>query len=101
MHNDGRDPKYNAREKVAENLDALEMDFTYTVEMLCDWTAMSYKFGDTPEEFYNKKKDTMLLHSVTREWVEVLLPIFTTAAKNYNEKMLQEGERDGNNTRNY
>lgn len=61
---------------------ALEMDLVYVIEMLIDWTAMSYKFGDTPKEFYDKNKDSMLLHEKTRLYIELYLPLFTTLATN-------------------
>lgn len=60
---------------------ALDMPVVYLVEMLCDWTAMSYKFKDTPGEFYEKNKDEMLLSDRTRAGVVELLPILNKLAE--------------------
>ena len=65
---------------------ALDMDLKYIIEMLCDWTAMSYKFGVTPELFYNKDKYGMFLSEGTRLTVEYWLPFFTAlSVKNRGE----------------
>lgn len=69
-----------------EGTKPLNMDLHFIIEMLCDWTAMSYKFGDTPEIFYNKNKDSMLLSFQTRELVETWLPLFTVLAGKRNKK---------------
>ena len=63
----------------------LEMPFEYMFEMLCDWTAMSYKFKDTPIAFWKKNKDTMLLHEKTIKSIERWLPLFDAIAKIHNE----------------
>jgi len=55
---------------------ALNMPFYEVIEMLCDWTAMSYKFGDYPSDFYNKNKKEMLLHKNTTIHIEKWLPVF-------------------------
>ena len=55
---------------------ALKMPDYDVIEMLCDWTAMSYKFGDYPSDFYNKNKKEMLLHDWTRNSIGKWLPIF-------------------------
>ncbi|MDA3856436.1 MAG: DUF5662 family protein [Candidatus Woesearchaeota archaeon] len=64
---------------------ALEMSYIATLEMLLDWTAMAYKFKDTPSKYYDKNKDTMLLHKKTRSLVEELLPLFTELANEHNK----------------
>lgn len=33
----------------------------HCVHMVCDWMAMSYKFGDTAQEYYSKNKDKIIL----------------------------------------
>jgi ubiquitin-protein ligase len=33
----------------------------YAVEMICDWMAMGYKFGDTAEQFYQNNKHKITL----------------------------------------
>ncbi len=52
----------------------LPMSTISIIEMLCDWSAMSLVYKDTPGEFY--KLNTMNIHQITREKVERLLPIF-------------------------
>ncbi len=64
------------------NIEVLEMDFIYIFEMLCDWTAMSYKFEDIPGDFYKKNKEEIILGKKTREIVEFYLPIFDIIAEN-------------------
>lgn len=49
-----------------------EMPFTFVVEMVCDWQAMGYKFGNTPEEFYEKNKDKIVLGKKQKLWLEEL-----------------------------
>ena len=60
----------------------LDMDLKYIVEMLCDWTAMSIAMGDTPTEFYTKRKDNMIFAPYSREIVEALLSCFNMALNN-------------------
>jgi hypothetical protein len=62
-----------------DNFKTLPMPFMYIVEMLCDWSAMSLKFKDSPSAFYNKNKDRMILHDDTRRCVESNLAIFDDA----------------------
>jgi len=50
---------------------ALEMDYYYMLEMMCDWTAMSLKFNQkSVSEWYEKEKDNMLLAPRTRMMIE-------------------------------
>lgn len=65
---------------------ALEMQKEYLIEMLIDWTAMSYKFKDTPKNFYDKNKYTMMFHEQTRSDLEEYLPVFTELAILNNKK---------------
>ena len=46
-----------------------EMPFTYVVEMICDWQAMGYKFGNTPKEYYEKNKNNIILGKIQEEWI--------------------------------
>jgi len=55
---------------------ALEMDWQYIVEMMCDWTAMSLKFNNKVSEWYNDNKGKMLLHKETIKFIEAQLPLF-------------------------
>lgn len=57
-------------------MEALNMPFAYIFEMLCDWTAMSLKFRDTPSAFYEKNKEAMTLSDSTRRTIEAWLPKF-------------------------
>lgn len=57
----------------------LKMQFCYLLEMLCDWSAMSVKFGDLPSEFYAKNKNKIKLHTETRAMLERFLPKFDNA----------------------
>ena len=43
------------------------------IEMICDWQAMGYVFGDTANQYYNSNKDTIKLYPELREWIERLL----------------------------
>jgi len=54
----------------------LNMPFPYVFEMLCDWSAMSLAFDDTPSEFYEKNNDGMFLADNTRMCIERHLPLF-------------------------
>ena len=60
----------------------LPMDYIYIIEMLCDWSAMSLKFGNLPSKFYNKNKNKMLLHGETEYYIEGLLNLFDNAVEN-------------------
>ena len=64
---------------------ALDMNFIYIIEMLCDWTAMSLTVKDLPSEFYNNRKEDMLLHENTKEAIDNWLPLFDKTVREYNE----------------
>lgn len=49
---------------------ALPIPEKYCLEMICDWTAMSRQFGDTPIEFFNKNRHKMVLHPKTVAMIE-------------------------------
>lgn len=50
-----------------------DMPTVYVVEMICDWQAMSYKFGGNAAEWYNKEKGKIILTDKTRKLVESFL----------------------------
>lgn len=52
---------------------SLEQKIPYILEMIADWTAMGYKFGDTPQEFYEKEKNNIILTDDAREYLEDIL----------------------------
>jgi len=45
----------------------VEMPLKYVRQMMADWNGMSRKFGGTTEEYFNKNKDSMILHPTTVE----------------------------------
>ena len=53
-----------------------KMKEEYIIEMLCDWTAMSYKFKGSLVDWYEDNKVKIILALRTREEVENLIPIF-------------------------
>lgn len=63
----------------------LDMDYQYIIEMICDWWAFSWKSGNLLEIFdwYENKKEHMLLSDNTRRKVEHIL-------KQMNDKLLEE-----------
>lgn len=61
---------------INENGDCTEMDMYSIIEMICDWGAMSIKFGGTISKWYEENKDTKIqLHPNTRQIVESILYI--------------------------
>lgn len=51
------------------------MQLIYVVEMICDWEAMGYKFGNTAKEFYYKNKDNIHLGEKQTKWVKDILEL--------------------------
>jgi adenosyl cobinamide kinase/adenosyl cobinamide phosphate guanylyltransferase len=45
----------------------------YLIEMICDWQAMGYKFGDTAYDYYHKNKDKIIIPEGYQEFVERIL----------------------------
>lgn len=43
------------------------------IEMICDWQAMGYVFGDTAKQYYDSNKDTIKIYPELKEWLEGLL----------------------------
>lgn len=54
---------------------AIEMPLIYVVEMLLDWQAMSYKFGDSILDFYEKNRNEMVFHEKTTKIIEELIQL--------------------------
>ncbi len=48
------------------------------VHMIMDWTAMSYKFGDSAQQYYEENKKTVKIHS---RWHPFMYEIFNRLAK--------------------
>lgn len=59
----------------ASKVTALEMPKIYALEMIADWWSFSWRKGDCGEifEWYGKRKDDIVLHKSTREYVERVL----------------------------
>jgi hypothetical protein len=53
----------------------------FLIEMICDWQAMGYKFGDNAYEYYYANKDDIFIYP---EWVEYLESILEL----YNKKKI-------------
>lgn len=51
------------------------MPFLSVVEMICDWEAMGYHFGNTSKEFYEKNKNNIHLGDEQRKFAEQLMDI--------------------------
>lgn len=52
---------------------AKRIPFSYLIEMLCDWGAMSYKFKNLPSEWYSKQTH-ILIHEKSKLLIERWLP---------------------------
>ena len=57
------------------SIEPIEMDEIYLAELFCDWVGMSYKFHNNPNDFYNQRKDGIILAPLTRKKLEALLAI--------------------------
>lgn len=51
----------------------IEMPTEYLIEMICDWTAMSYSKGGTPQEYYLENYHRIELNRYTRYELEIKL----------------------------
>ena len=60
--------------------EALPMPEKYILEMICDWRAMSRKFGDSGQEFFKARSHKMLLHPESFERIHRLLNIEMTSS---------------------
>lgn len=52
-----------------------KMGLSYVVEMVCDWEAMGYKFGNTSKQWYNDNIDKIHLGETQRRFAEGLMNI--------------------------
>lgn len=59
-------PKANGNE-------VIDMPNVYIMEMVIDWTAMSYHYLDDPQSFYDRNSDKILLHPETRIKVKKII----------------------------
>lgn len=63
---------------------ALDMPFRYVIEMLCDWTAMSYKFKKTsPVEWWKEEQKEVLMTMNTLKIVDSMIPVFEQVYQKY------------------
>ncbi len=56
-----------------ETGNADRMPCAYVIEMICDWEAMGYQFGNTSKEWYEKNKDKIHLGERQRKLAESLM----------------------------
>lgn len=52
-----------------------EMKFPYVVEMICDWEAMGYHFGNNSKQYYEKNIQNIHLGDRQRKFAEELMKI--------------------------
>lgn len=60
----------NGELKPLENKDIVKMNY---VEMICDWQAMGYVFGDTAYQYYEQNKDTIKIYPELKSWFKSIL----------------------------
>lgn len=73
---------------------ALDMGYSYIIEMICDWWSFSWKTGNLYEIFswYDSHKERMILHKKTKKTVEtILVQIYTKLEE------LKKGENENVN----
>lgn len=51
-------------------ISAIEMDYEYVIEMLCDWQSASTYYGNTAHWWYETQKRNMILHPNTVKLIE-------------------------------
>ncbi|MCP4373369.1 MAG: hypothetical protein GY797_35505 [Deltaproteobacteria bacterium] len=61
--------------------EALPMPEKYILEMVCDWRAMSHKFGDTAQEFFEHHHHRMVLNPETLTRIEQILDVHVVSNK--------------------
>lgn len=76
QNNNMHHPEYWVLRTETGIAETLDMPDLYIAEMLIDWAAMSMKFNDTVEKYYNKKGYSHPFSEKTRNKVESLLSIF-------------------------
>ncbi|MGL4452504.1 MAG: DUF5662 family protein [Sarcina sp.] len=70
-----------------------DMEYKDIDKMLCDWKAMSRKFGGTAQEFYLKNYKKMHLSFHTRMYIESLLDLNFSEVHGYGHTMEQFAEK--------
>lgn len=55
--------------------EALEMPIEYLAELICDWQAMGYTYGNLASEYYEKNKHKMVFAPNTKAKLETYLPM--------------------------
>lgn len=50
-----------------------KMPYVYVIEMICDWEAMGYQFGNTSKEWYQENKGNIHLGEKQRKLAESLM----------------------------
>lgn len=63
--------------------------FNDVVHMVIDWTAMSYKFGDTPREYYESNKSKIKLDE---KYIAFMYELFD-ALDEYRERVQSKDDR--------
>jgi len=66
------DPEYSTHSTVKQVNDYAKVYIGY-IEMICDWTAMGYKFGDTALQYYEKNGDKIRILPDWKNAVEDIL----------------------------
>jgi hypothetical protein len=61
--------------KKIEN-EAIPIPMCYVVEMLCDWTAMSFQKGGSVTEWFESELPKMIIHEKTKETIRNLISEF-------------------------
>lgn len=54
-------------------IETIEMPDKYLLQMVCDWRAMSRKFGGTAKKYYEKERDNITLHPRSKERLQKFL----------------------------
>lgn len=65
------------RNDIRDNEEVSDMHILSLIEMILDWVAMGIKFNNTPQDFYNKNKDYIILGDRTRNILEYILDNIT------------------------
>ena len=79
IHRNKHHWEYWLRPKTLQNLQVLEMPKKYAIEMVCDWAGVDRALTgrrDGVLGWYKNNKNSIILHSITREYVEELLDLY-------------------------
>lgn len=72
----------------------LPMPYKYIKQMICDWRAMSKKFGDTAQEFYLNNYNKIQMNNNSRMMLEFELGLNDSMINNYGHTLKQFYEMD-------